>query len=133
MTRTPGDIARRRVIAEAAGAFPAARTAVVLYACIAPDQRRDEVRDRLRRHAEARDWVVVAEVIDHVATATPLKHRPNWPLVLTYIATQQAEGIVATAHTARAGDCSSPPLGERLHAQGVFLFEETPTPREAAR
>lgn len=88
---------------------------------------------RLRRHAEARDWVVVAEVIDHAATAAPLNRRPNWPQAKTYITNGQARGIVATPHTVDADAASFPTLTEWLRDQHAFLSEDAPTAEGAVR
>jgi hypothetical protein len=132
MTRTPGDISRRRSIADAAGGFPS-RATVVLYACIAPGQDQADVMARLRRHAEARDWVVMDEVIDHTPTATPLDSRPNWPQARQHITAGQARGIVATPGTERAGAFDSPTLAEWLHDQHAFLFEDSPAPAGVER
>lgn len=132
MKRTPGDIARRRAIADAAGGFPT-RATVVLYACIAPGQDEQDVMARLRRHAEARDWVVVGEVIDHTHTATPLEHRPNWPQAKTLITSGQAGGIVTTSRIACADTPSAPALERWLGEHQAFLSEETPTAEGAVR
>ncbi|MFJ8201107.1 hypothetical protein [Streptomyces sp. NPDC096152] len=124
MDRTPGDISRRRALADAAGGFTA-RATVVLYACIASVQDEGDVLARLRRHAEARDWVVVGEVIDHDTTGTPLECRRNWAQAKAFVTTGQARGIVATPGTERAG-VASPSLTQWLHDHQAFLFEESP-------
>ncbi|GAA5070867.1 hypothetical protein GCM10023336_56400 [Streptomyces similanensis] len=87
---------------------------------------------RLRLHAEARDWVVVDEVVDQKSTAAPppLGLRPNWVKVKAYVGSGQAQGIVATAHTL---DASDPTLTEWLHDQHAFLSEEAPTSAGTAR
>jgi hypothetical protein len=132
MTRTPGDITRRRSIADAAGGFPS-RATVVLYACIAPGQDQDDVTARLRRHAEARDWVVAGEVVDHTSTATPLEYRPNWPQAQRFITSGQAKGLVTTSRTACADTPSAPALEEWLRDQQAFLSEETPAAQGAVQ
>ncbi|MDN3260793.1 hypothetical protein QWJ26_13410 [Streptomyces sp. CSDS2] len=132
MTRTPGDLSRRRSINDVASGFPS-RTRVALYACIAPGQDQADVLEQLRLYAEARDWVVVGEVIDHTPTATPLDSRPNWPQAKVYITTGEARGIVATPHTRSAGAGSSPTLTEWLHDQNAFLSDEALATERAAR
>jgi hypothetical protein len=132
MNRTPGDNARRRSIADAAGGFPA-RATVVLYACIAPGQDQDDVIAQLRRHAAARDWVVVSEVIDHTATATPLDSRPNWPIAAACISNGQARGMVTTSRRACADTSKAPALSEWLRAHQAFLSEATPAAEGALR
>ncbi|MFF7098473.1 hypothetical protein ACFY9A_39845 [Streptomyces rubradiris] len=132
MTRTPGDISRRRSINDVASGFPS-RTKVALYACIAPGLNQADVMEQLRLYAEARDWVVAGEVIDHTPTATPLDSRPNWPQAKMYITTGQACGIVATPHTWSAGAFSSPTLTEWLHDHRAFLSDEALAAEHSAR
>ncbi|MER6334086.1 hypothetical protein ABT298_33230 [Streptomyces sp. NPDC001034] len=132
MNRSPGDTSRRRALADVASAFPA-RASVVLYACVPPGQKLDDIVMRLRRHVEARDWVVVGEVFDHTPTATPLEHRPNWAQAQAYITTGQATGIVTTSRTACAQTSESSSLVQWLHDQHAFLSEESPTEAGAAR
>ncbi|MEU1372003.1 hypothetical protein ABZ454_38840 [Streptomyces sp. NPDC005803] len=131
-TRTPGDIARRRSIADAAGAFPS-RATVVLYACVAPGQDQDGVTARLRRHAEARDWVVVGEVVDRITRATPLECRPNWPEARRFITSGQAKGLVMTSRTVCIHAAEATALDEWLCGHQAFLSEETPAAQGAVR
>lgn len=105
----------------------------MLYACIAPGQDQQDVLARLRRHAEARDWLVVREVIDHTPTATPLECRPNWPQVKTLITSGQARGLVTTSRLACADTPSDPVLDEWLGEHQAFLSEEPPTAEGAVR
>ncbi|GAA2732401.1 hypothetical protein [Streptomyces nogalater] len=126
MTRTPGELSRRRSIAAAASGFTS-RATVVLYACIPPGQDQDETVVRLREYAAARDWDIIGEVIDHTATATPLGARPNWPLAKTYIENGQAHGLVTTSRTACADTTKSAPLTEWLRGRHAFLAEAMPT------
>ncbi|MFF8990219.1 hypothetical protein ACF09H_09770 [Streptomyces sp. NPDC014983] len=88
---------------------------------------------RLRRHAEARDWVVVGEVFDHTPTATPLEQRTNWSQARAYITTGQARGIVTTSRTTCAQTSGSSTLMEWLRDQHAFLSEDSPTEAGAAR
>ncbi|MEU9925128.1 hypothetical protein AB0H51_28235 [Streptomyces griseoluteus] len=132
MNRTLGDTARRRVLVDAAGGFDD-RASVVLYACIAPGQDQDDVLARLRRHAEARDWLVAAVVVDHDPTATPLDYRQNWWLAQEYVTTGQARGIVATPGTDRAGALCARPLADWLHDQHAFLSVDASAAEGAAR
>ncbi|WP_371604940.1 hypothetical protein OG345_40780 (plasmid) [Streptomyces sp. NBC_01220] len=131
-TRTPGDITRRRSIADAAGGFPT-RAAVVLYACIQPGQDEAAVTALLRRHAEARDWVVAAEVVDHTSTATPLDRRPNWERARLLITTGQARGIVTTSRAACADTGDAPAVEEWLAEHQAFLSEARPAVHGAVR
>lgn len=119
-TRTPGDVTRRRSIAEAASGFPS-RAAVVLYACVPPGQDQDDLTARLRQHAEARDWVVLAEVFDHTSTATPLGSRPAWSDARMLITSGVATGLVTTSRI----DATFPDLEEWLRDHGAFLSEAT--------
>jgi hypothetical protein len=132
MTRTPGDITRRHSIADAAGGFPA-RATVVLYACVPPGQNEDDVTARLRRHAEARDWVVAGEILDHTTTATPLECRPNWPQAKRLITSGRATGLVTTSRTACASTPTAPVLEDWLRDHHAFLSEETPAAQGTAR
>jgi hypothetical protein len=125
MTRTLGDITRRRTIADAASGFPA-RAAVVLYACIPPGQQRADIEGALRKYAEARDWLIAGTVIDHTATATPLEHRPNWPQVRNLLASGAAHGIVTTSRRACAETEGAPVLSEWLDTHNAFLAETAP-------
>ncbi|MFE7975746.1 hypothetical protein [Streptomyces shenzhenensis] len=134
-TRTPGEIARRRAIADAAGGFPA-RATVVLYACVAPDQNRQDVISRLRRHAAARDWVIVGEAVDDTPADTPLQDRPGWGDVKMLITSGQAGGLVITCAAACPGAPGFPSLGEWLVNNQAFLSELAPAsaaPEEAVR
>ncbi|GAA3301267.1 hypothetical protein [Streptomyces cinereospinus] len=125
MKRTPGDTSRRRVITDAASGFPS-RATVVLYTCIAPGQDQTAVLTRLRRYAEARDWVVIGEVIDHTTTATPLDSRPNWQKARTLITSGQAHGIVTTSRTACAVTPTDLSLVDWLAQHQAFLAEAEP-------
>ncbi|MFD9488034.1 hypothetical protein ACFWBX_29520 [Streptomyces sp. NPDC059991] len=65
MTRTPGDTARRRNLADAANGFlPTGRKRVALYACISDGRDPNDVLSELRTYAMARDWTVTAAVYD---------------------------------------------------------------------
>ncbi|CAL9614410.1 hypothetical protein SUDANB1_05696 [Streptomyces sp. enrichment culture] len=125
MTRTLGATLRRRNIADAAGGFPP-RAAVVLYACIAPGEQQDDIVTRLRKYAEARDWVIAGTVVDHTTTATPLDSRPNWRQAKALIVDGQARGIVTTSRRACAETASTPVLSEWLDTHNAFLAETTP-------
>lgn len=120
-TRTPGNIARRRAIADAAGGFPT-RATVVLYACVAPGQSQQDVIAQLRRHAEARDWAVVGEAIDNTPADTPLQDRPSWGGAKMLIASGQATGVVTNCCTT-----GIPALGEWLADNQAFLSEAAHT------
>lgn len=125
MTRTLGDTLRRRHIADAASGFPA-RAAVVLYACVAPGQRQNDLVARLREYADARDWLIAATVVDHTTTATPLDSRPNWPQVKQLIVDGTATGIVTTSRRACGETESAPVLSEWLNTHHAFLAETAP-------
>ncbi|WP_405759411.1 hypothetical protein OG234_13055 [Streptomyces sp. NBC_01420] len=126
--RSSGDIARRRRIADAADGYPA-RVTVVLYACVPPGTSEDDVVARLRRHAGARDWLVIGEVVDYTSTSTPLGFRPNWlgharPLLTS----GQAGGLVTTSRT----DACFAELPEWLQEQHAFLSELMPAAAQGA-
>jgi hypothetical protein len=125
MTRTPGDTARRRNIADAAAGFPN-RATVVLYARIAPCDDQQEVIARLRRHAEARDWVVVGEVINYTQTDAPYAQVGHgWQAAKRLVTSGQAKGIVTTSRQACADVAG---LDEWLLDQQAFLFETATAP-----
>ncbi|MFE4421298.1 hypothetical protein [Streptomyces sp. NPDC056817] len=124
MTRTPGDLARRRALADAASGYPA-RATVVLYACITHGQDQRAVFAQLRRHAEARDWVVIGEVTDSTAATIPLQDRPGWPAAATAITSGRASGIVVAACT-ETPDIE--PVGAWLDEHRAFLSQVTLTP-----
>ncbi|MFI6209127.1 hypothetical protein ACIBAI_22430 [Streptomyces sp. NPDC051041] len=115
MTRTLGDIARRRALADAAAGFTD-RVAVVLYACVTPGQDRNDVIAQLRQHAVARDWVIRAEITDCFQEAAALDDRPGWRQAMGLIAASTAMGIVTTAS-------SSPSAQDKLRGYHAFLFE----------
>ncbi|MGC5412607.1 hypothetical protein ACPXCX_54510, partial [Streptomyces sp. DT225] len=86
--------------------------AVVLYACVQPGASEEEVVARLRRHAQARDWLVVGEVVDHTSTSTPLGFRPNWwGHARQLITSGEAGGLVTTSRA----DANFGELEEWLH------------------
>lgn len=124
MTRTLGDISRRRNIADAASGFPS-RAAVVLYARPEPGQDGQDIVAQLRRYADARDWVVIEEVIDPLPAAIPLQDRPGWRVARNAITSGQAKGIVASA-------CSQMPIAatlkEWLRDNQAFLSEVATMP-----
>lgn len=101
MTRTGQQWARRARIADAAaGVLPSAlgsgvpRVRVVIYTCTPPGSPNSSTLDALRRYADARDWTIVAEVVDQADPLTPPADRPLWPTVREHIESRQAEGIV---------------------------------------
>ncbi|MFF0226556.1 hypothetical protein [Streptomyces sp. NPDC004629] len=127
MTRTPGDISRRRNIADAASGF-LSRATVVLYGCPEPGQDERDVMTRLRRYADARDWVVIGEVTDLSPATIPFQERRGWPAARNAVTSGQAKGIVATAcpQTPVASD-----LEDWLRDNQAFLSEVATAPSTA--
>ncbi|MER7497031.1 hypothetical protein ABT033_31100 [Streptomyces pharetrae] len=128
MTRTPGDTARRSDIAAAAAGF-CGRATVVLYDRINLGQDQQEAVARLRRHAEARDWVVVAEVIEYGPPETTSPAGQGWQTVRRFVGSRQAMGIVTTSRRALAAVDS---LDEWLLEQRAFVSETAPAATEEA-
>lgn len=85
----------------------------------------------LRRYAEARDWRVVGEIVDHTTTSTPLAQRPKWPEASLLITSGQARGIVTTSLRACADTPSTPFLSAWLTENQAFLSEALPAPTTA--
>lgn len=93
MERTQADRARRRCLADAAAGVGIQRAQVVLYACL-PSGGPDKVLAEMRGYADARDWVVAAELIDQVPIGEPTDGRPQWATLKGLIESQHAQGIV---------------------------------------
>lgn len=93
MQRTQADLSRRRRLADAAAGSGIQRARVVLYACL-PQGQPDVVLAELRAYAEARDWVVVRELVDRSSIGEPVEGRPMWPTLAALIESGQAQGIV---------------------------------------
>lgn len=103
MNRTPLQRVRREALAEAAsdsgrGRLPAriARARVVLYDCQSLPQR-GRVLASHRTFAEARDWTIVAELVDRALPGRPVMAWPLWPRVAELLDSGQADGIVTCA------------------------------------
>ncbi|MET8696936.1 hypothetical protein ABZV65_30850 [Streptomyces bauhiniae] len=116
MKRTPGDIARRANIADAASGFPS-RPVVVVYA-MAPADLTYNTTSQLCAQADARDWRVIAEVTDTGPYDSPLAGRIGWNTARWYINEGRASGIVLPREADTAG---VPGLTEWLREHGAFL------------
>lgn len=116
MKRTPGDIARRANIADAASGF-SSRPAVVVYA-MAPADLTYNTTSQLWEQARARDWKVIAEVTDTGPYDSPLAGRIGWNTVRRYITQGHASGIVLPLE---ADTAAVPGLSEWLQEHGAFL------------
>ncbi|MCC3773655.1 hypothetical protein [Streptomyces sp. UNOB3_S3] len=94
MTRTPSDINRRRALATASTGW-GERVTVVLYTCAPSDLHLDATMKALHEQAEARDWVVHAELHDTVSVTTTRTDRKSWPKVKRLITNYQVAGLIA--------------------------------------
>lgn len=95
MTRTPGDTARRRNLADAAnGLPPTGRKRVALYACISDGRDPNDVLSELRTYAVARDWNVAAAVYD-TGPMDRVKDRHALTRVARMLEDGAVDGIVA--------------------------------------
>lgn len=81
-------------IANASSGFPE-RVTVVLYACIHDNRGVEDVLGHLRRHAEARDWVVHSALHDVDDITSPRGARQAWPDVEQLLQTRLVQGVVA--------------------------------------
>lgn len=72
---------------------------MALYICVPEAHRSAEPLAALRRYADARDWVVAAEVADHVPLDAPVTTRDGWRHVRHLILTRQAGGVVTELAT----------------------------------
>ncbi|GAB2806372.1 hypothetical protein [Streptomyces daliensis] len=90
MSRTVPDHIRRASLADAA----TGRTAVVLYLCLAADADAASPLIELRRYAAARDWTVVAELVDRCGPETTLRDREQWPSLAELLVSGRAQGFV---------------------------------------
>ncbi|OON77010.1 hypothetical protein B1H18_19935 [Streptomyces tsukubensis] len=73
-----------------------ARIRVVLYAC-QPMHSNAQPLAPLRTFAEARDWTIVAELIDMAPHEVPLTERPLRPRLIEFIDSGQTDGVVTSA------------------------------------
>ncbi|KNB52883.1 hypothetical protein [Streptomyces caatingaensis] len=87
------DLARRRNIANASSGYDEIR--VVLYTLIHDDSKPDEVMQRLRRHAEARDWVVHEAFVDFASLESTRTDRKCWPKAERLLKDRAVQGLVA--------------------------------------
>ncbi|WP_157839069.1 hypothetical protein [Streptomyces flavidovirens] len=119
MIRTRAQERRQQALANAA----IGRTAVVLYACD-EGSRADATAALagLRRFANAREWVIVDEILDSAPLATPLDDRPMWHSVREAISAGLAEGIVAPPnHTCDDVEGGRAELFDWLAEHAAFL------------
>ncbi|MEV7423903.1 hypothetical protein [Streptomyces sp. NPDC091212] len=99
MTRRTGEQAsRRRTIADASSGFPE-RNRVVLYTNIGDGSDPVPILQRLRDHAEARDWVVPEDFVlfDTSPEHTSRRERPGWFEASRLLRECRADGLVAPA------------------------------------
>ncbi|UQI46700.1 hypothetical protein M1P56_21275 [Streptomyces sp. HU2014] len=87
---------RHRNIASASSGLPE-RVTVVLYACIYDSRDPDNVLENLRKHAEARDWIVHSALHDVADITSSRGARQVWPDVERLLRTREVEGVVAPA------------------------------------
>ncbi|MCC3766319.1 hypothetical protein [Streptomyces sp. UNOC14_S4] len=97
MNQTPPDPRRRR-LADAASGFPE-RVAVVLYTCSCDDRDPVDTLAALRKHAEARDWVVHSELYDTDPITKTRTDRKAWPNAARLLKNRDVEGLVAPDET----------------------------------
>jgi hypothetical protein len=95
----------------------------VLYDRINLGQNQEDVVARLRRHAEARDWVIVAEVIEYGPPETTSPAGQGWQTVRRLVGNRRAMGIVTTSRQTLA---SVDGLDEWLREQRTFVSETAP-------
>lgn len=101
----------------------------MLYAAVPRGQDAGDLMARLRRHAEARDWLVVDEVVDYATTSTPLGERPNWwGRARVLITSGEAKGVVTTSRA----DAGLAELEGWLHEHLAFLSELIPAAAQGA-
>ncbi|MEV4874296.1 hypothetical protein [Streptomyces syringium] len=93
MNRMPSS-PRRRNITDASSGFPE-RVTVGLYACVYDDRDPEAVIEALRKHAEARDWVVHNALYDTSDITSDRGSRESWPKVERLLQEGQVSGFVA--------------------------------------
>jgi hypothetical protein len=98
----------------------------VPYACIPHDQDPAKLLEQLRGYAEARDWVIADEVVDHTTPTTPLEDRPNWPTAAKLIISGRATGIAIPSRELCADTCTAPELEAWLSARNAYLYQAVP-------
>lgn len=105
MKRTPQQRARRANLAAAASgrhreglSTRIARVRVVLYDS-EPAPQGAQLLAPHRIFAEARDWTIVAELVDTAPDGVPTMTRPLWPRVAELFDSGQVDGIVTSAWT----------------------------------
>ncbi|MFC9604522.1 hypothetical protein ACFTTN_13820 [Streptomyces niveus] len=113
MNRTPQQRARRAALADASSGghrqglpdrIP--RVRVLLYDC----EPTTQVGQPLASHrvfAEARDWTIVAELLDTAPLDRPAMTWPLWPRIAELIDSGQADGIVTSAWDTTDDEISS--------------------------
>ncbi|MFB6943176.1 hypothetical protein ACFWGL_17220 [Streptomyces sp. NPDC060286] len=135
MRRTAQERARRALLAEAASGGPRerlpagiARVRVVLYDC-QPAPRDAQPLTSHRAFAEARDWSIVAELVDVAPPGTPAMALPLWPHIAELIDSGQADGIVTSAWTTTDEDLLSWLLDRHAFAACIGPMPDTPATR----
>ncbi|MGW1073700.1 hypothetical protein [Streptomyces sp. NPDC002537] len=120
MTRTANEQQRRRDIADASSGLPG-RIIVVLYTCIHDARDPEETLTTLRRHAEARDWVVHSALYDNADITSIRSDRKAWPKAETLLKQKEATGLVAPSEAEIAlHPMSKNRLREWLHSLPAF-------------
>ena len=124
MRRIPSDRCRRLDLADAAS-FPT-RTSVVLYVCVPPGQSPAAALRLVHGYAEARDWVVVAEIVDDTDRTVPVTDRNMWPVAQEYITSRRAAGVVTLERSMVGVDSEEQArIIDWLTSQNAFLAMAT--------